>query len=647
MAAYRCPGCGVDVTGETGRCGICGLRLVGEMAAQLWRLDQHIAALQAQREPLIVALRREDTADVLTSFATRPAAGTETKRALLTLGAVCLVTALSAGTALIWPALGVAGQTAVLLLVTAALLGGAVGLQRRLPATAEAIAAVGVAAIGVDIVAGRRLVAPDLTGAGSRVYWVLTALMAVAVIGGVGSLARRLYSPAIGAVVASYGVVVAIVAPTSPDAVALVGLLGTVLGAAIARAARLLPMQRAAVSATAGIGALASIASGLSAAIDAAPDRGLGLWCGLAVAVCIPVVATLAASPLVEAQLVDTASAESLRRGAAIAGGLAAAFLLLLAEIVPLGGSSLATAAAATAVLLIAAVARGRFGTALAALFAGAGAGLVETVAQVALQTRAVSDTALGQGAIGLALLAATAAAIAVKHSRTAVSTAAAAWATATAIGAVAEAAGTDGVTTASGVAAVVASAVFGLAVLVLSRAGRRGILLPAAAVAAVSGTAAAIAIYVNLAVREVTTVEAYVVVPAIVALLLGLLAMRRLPASSSWVLLPGLAIATAPTLWLALGGDLNRQVAMLLIGVLLVAAGAQARLACPLWVGSGEVLLVVLRVVGPEITALPRWVTLGILGALLLGLGATWERRLQDMRRIAERLRPEIAALR
>src|SRR5581483_4857104 len=99
--------------------------------------------------------------------------------------------------------LGVAGQTAVLLLATAALLTGAVRLQHRLPATSEAIAAVGAAAVAVDVVAGRRLVVPGLTGAASHLYWVAAAMLAAAALGYAGSRARRLHSPAAGAVVAS------------------------------------------------------------------------------------------------------------------------------------------------------------------------------------------------------------------------------------------------------------------------------------------------------------------------------------------------------------------------------------------------------------------------------------------------------------
>lgn len=644
---FECPGCGTALAGGTGRCGDCGIRLVGELAARLWGLDQHIAVLFAQREQIVVALRRDDAANATRSSRPVAAVGTETKRLLLGLGAVCLVASLSAGTALIWPALGVGGQTAVLLFLTVALFAGAVGLQRRLPATAEAIAAVAVAACGVDVVAGRRLVAPDLAGATAHAYWIGTALAAVGVLCVAGSLARRLYSPAVGAVVASYGAVVAIVSPTSPDDVALVGLLGTVLGVALVYGADIAPMQRRGIRDSAALGALMSTAVGVAAALESAPGRAVGLACGLAMAVGMPVVAHAVERRVAPVHPVDPAAAAArVRRGAALAGGVVAAVLLLRAAVIPLGASSLVTAGAAAAVLL-AGLAWTKRRPESPVLFVGAGAGLVEIAAQVTLQGRALTDADLGRGAIGLGIVAVISAVAAAVASRSEIVAVAAASSAAAAIGAVAEAVGIDGVTAASGASGAAAAGIFGIAVFALAVSPGRRLLLPSAAVAATSGIAAAVAIHVNLAVRGVTVPEAYVIVPGVATLLLGLLAMRRRSAGSSWVLLPAFFIGTMPTLSLALGGDGTRQVALLLAGGILIVLGAHLRLACPLWVGATELLLVVSRIVGPQIEQLPRWLTLGLLGAALLGLGATWERRVQDVRGMAERLRPEIAALR
>jgi len=82
-------------------------------------------------------------------------------------------------------------------------------------------------------------------------------------------------------------------------------------------------------------------------------------------------------------------------------------------------------------------------------------------------------------------------------------------------------------------------------------------------------------------------------------------------------------------------------------LGATLIAIGAQLRLLCPLAAGAATVVLVTARLLGPEIVQLPRWLTLSVVGMTLILLGATWERRLQDFRAAADRVRPAVAALR
>jgi len=67
----------------------------------------------------------------------------------------------------------------------------------------------------------------------------------------------------------------------------------------------------------------------------------------------------------------------------------------------------------------------------------------------------------------------------------------------------------------------------------------------------------------------------------------------------------------------------------------------------CPLAAGAFAITLVVLRVLGPQVAHLPRWLSLGVAGALLIAVGATWEKRLQDIRVAGDRLRPVVDALR
>lgn len=70
---------------------------------------------------------------------------------------------------------------------------------------------------------------------------------------------------------------------------------------------------------------------------------------------------------------------------------------------------------------------------------------------------------------------------------------------------------------------------------------------------------------------------------------------------------------------------------------------GARHRLAAPLLLGAAVLALDALHELAPYIAqalgTVPRWVPLALAGALLLGVGATYERRLRDVRRVREAL--------
>jgi hypothetical protein len=118
-------------------------------------------------------------------------AGVETRQVLLMLGALCLIVAFTAGTALVWSALGPSGQFAVMVTVTIALLAGAATL-RRLTATAEALAAVGFAGCVVDAIAARTLHLTLATGLTTHAYVAAAAITVTAAAFTVGCANRRL-----------------------------------------------------------------------------------------------------------------------------------------------------------------------------------------------------------------------------------------------------------------------------------------------------------------------------------------------------------------------------------------------------------------------------------------------------------------------
>jgi hypothetical protein len=157
------------------------------------------------------------------------------------------------------------------------------------------------------------------------------------------------------------------------------------------------------------------------------------------------------------------------------------------------------------------------------------------------------------------------------------------------------------------------------------------------------AGAAAALAAtWAWLSVADVRLLEAYTLPAATGALAAGASTRRRRPRPSSWLAYgPGLAVGLLPSLAAAVGGGGTAR-PLLLTGaaVLVVLAGAGARLQAPLVLGGGTLLVLGLDAVAPVAAQLPRWVTIGAAGLLLLWLGATAERRLARLRELREQLK-------
>ncbi|MFI2716392.1 SCO7613 C-terminal domain-containing membrane protein [Streptomyces collinus] len=153
------------------------------------------------------------------------------------------------------------------------------------------------------------------------------------------------------------------------------------------------------------------------------------------------------------------------------------------------------------------------------------------------------------------------------------------------------------------------------------------------------------LAAWVRLAAWDVGTPEAYTLPVTVPALLVGALRRRRDPQTSSWTaygagltvtLLPSLVTAWADPYWprpLLLGG------AALLVTLL----GARHHLQAPLVLGGSTLALVTLHELAPYVVqvtgTLPRWAPPALAGLLLLALGATYEQRIRDVRRVREAL--------
>jgi hypothetical protein len=148
---------------------------------------------------------------------------------------------------------------------------------------------------------------------------------------------------------------------------------------------------------------------------------------------------------------------------------------------------------------------------------------------------------------------------------------------------------------------------------------------------------------WVRLAAWDVGSPEAYTLPVTVPALFVGALRRRRDPSATSWTAYgPGLAVTLAPSL-LAAWADAHwtRPLLLGIAALLVTLIGARHRLQAPLVLGGTTLVLDTLHELAPYIAqvvgALPRWAPPALAGALLLALGATYEQRIRDARRVRE----------
>ncbi len=105
-------------------------------------------------------------------------------------------------------------------------------------------------------------------------------------------------------------------------------------------------------------------------------------------------------------------------------------------------------------------------------------------------------------------------------------------------------------------------------------------------------------------------------------------------PRSNSFTVLgSGLTLALLPSLLLALDEPVSVRGALIgAAAVLVLAAGVQQRLSAPFVLGAVTTGVLALRHLEPVAEAVPRWISLGGVGLLLLVVGVTWEARRRDL---------------
>lgn len=161
------------------------------------------------------------------------------------------------------------------------------------------------------------------------------------------------------------------------------------------------------------------------------------------------------------------------------------------------------------------------------------------------------------------------------------------------------------------------------------------------------AGYAAAVlfllATWVRLAAWDVTTPEAYTLPVAVPALLVGAWRRHRDPLTGSWTAYgPGLTAALLPSLASAWSDpEWTRPLLLGAAALLVTLLGARHRLRAPLVLGGSVLVLDALHELAPYLVqvadALPRWVPPALAGVLLLAVGATYERRIRDVRHVRE----------
>ncbi|WP_373412966.1 SCO7613 C-terminal domain-containing membrane protein, partial [Streptomyces sp. NRRL B-24572] len=153
------------------------------------------------------------------------------------------------------------------------------------------------------------------------------------------------------------------------------------------------------------------------------------------------------------------------------------------------------------------------------------------------------------------------------------------------------------------------------------------------------------LATWVRLAVWGVTTPEAYTLPVTVPALVVGFLRRRRDAEASSWAAYgPGLAVTLLPSLFAAwTDPEWARPLALGVAALGVTLLGARFRLQALLVLGGAVLALDGLHELAPYVVqvvgALPRWLPPALVGLLLLAVGATYEQRLRDARRLRERL--------
>jgi hypothetical protein len=680
--ALQCPVCGRPVEDPApSACLTCGLPAVGQAARVVTRIGVTLREIAADRDALLTTLRAAapgrapapvwapqpaptpPPAPEPVPWMTAPPEPRAPRRrlspqeVLLGLGALLLVAAAIAFVAVAWTRLGVGFQAGVMSVVTALACGTSAWTARRgLRATEEALAAAAVALLAVDLAAARALGLFSLEQVSLRTWTGISCLAVVAAGVLLGRLTRSTTTWPLAALVAVQPVPFLLLPESSLEGSAPVAAALALAAVDLVVTTRLRSQLRILGLVLAAGQAFLGTAGGL---LIAAFEDSNETWVATAL------LATAGLAAVAGRRLVP-----GLLPRADVVAGVAAAVPALAATLSldhssPNNGQAVAVGLG-LALLTVAVLLDGRRTAEIAAWAAGGtatltGAALLagsvrwETLAPLALIAvgpsvlAAVRRPELRSVATGAAVLAATAAVgLAYEGDLVGATTAGLLFALAAALGlgTAALRAGQPEERVAAGTAALagLAAAVTSSSVGAWGQVGLQLAVVGAAAagyalvagrreVAAVAVADLVVAAWIALAGASVETPEAYTL-PAAVGLLLVALPRIRAAAPSWSAEGAGLAVALAPSAMVVVAEPTApRLVLVVLAAAAVTVSGTVLHRRAPFVIGATTLAFVVVGLLGPDVLLLPRWLTLGTVGLLLLVVGATYERRRQQAR--------------
>lgn len=685
-----CPVCGLPSAGPgPAPCPSCGLPAVGEAARVVARIGATIDELVRDRDRLLATLRTATVPPPAAAPAppvaapapppsrvpapppprvpapplspARPARQprhVSPQQVLLALGALLVVAAGVAFVAVAWTRLGLVFQSAVMATVTATACAVSAWTARRgLRATEEALAAAGAALLAVDLGAAHALGLGGLDGVPARLWTAVSCAVVAAVALGLGRGTPSTVTWPLAALLAVQPVPVLLLPENAVTGAAGVA---AALGTALLDVVVLLRLQRVLAPVAQVLAALwAAVAAGggvlvawsgttadawtATALLAAAGAVGLLLRQDARLAARLPSTTPLAgAAAAVCALALTGALARADLAGWVTAAGLgvvlltaavlaaprrtAPAALLLAGGVLTAGGAGLLAVDGRAGVLGLVVLA-GTVPAALAAVRLAVlrpQAVVTALLCPVGAVLLAREDGWLGAAVAGLLVVLVAAAGFALAAARVGTpeeSAAAGAAALATLLAAVSTA--QTGAWGQVAVQLAVAGAAGGAYALVSSRRD----------VAVLAVADLVVACWVAAGGAAVQTVEVYTL-PAAAGLLV--LALPQLRAGArSWAA-EGAAVATAlvpSALVVVAEPSAPRLVLVVVTAGALTVAGTLTHRQAPFAVGAASLAFVVLGRLTPYAPLVPRWLTLAVVGLLLLALGATYERRRQQAR--------------